>query len=175
MKDWKIILPILVVMAFVIAGVFQVYKSQNILKKNTQPESSPSPSAEKFPTALESPNATTSSVLAQSQPATGSDTLQIQNIGIFVDLPQPYTKVESPLKIAGRANVLGEIQIDIKNESGKILGTTTANACLGYNSCYFESTIIFNNADSQTGFIEVYNPSTFDSSQQYIQIIPVSF
>ena len=174
MRDLKIILPILVVIAFVIAGVFQVYKSQTSIKKTAQ-SASPAPSPEKFPTAQESMAATSSSVLAASQPATGSDTQKIANIGIFVDSPQPQSKVTSPLKAIGYANALGNIQINVKDGNGNQLGSITTTACLGYDACPFETSVFFNASSTPTGSIDIYNPSTFDGSPNYFQTIPVTF
>ena len=173
MRDWKIILPILVVVAFVIVGVFQIYRSQIVTKRFAS--APPSPQAEKFPSVEEAAVSPNASVLATRQPDTGSETTAIENIGIFIDLPTPDSQIASPVKIAGRANVLGNLQILIKDENGHILGSGTVTACLGYDACPFETTVNFTASSTQSGVIEVSNPSTFDGTQKYLQKIPIIF
>lgn len=173
MDNLKIAILIIIFVTLGATGVYYFYQ-RSVTSQDFQPtetvnqsprvgfEVSPSPRARK-------------GTVAGVQPAAGSDTVEVKNIGIIVKTPQSSTAISSPLKITGNANVLeGKVAIRIKDATGQILGQGAAAACLGYDACPFETEIAFNSPRSDTGSIEVYNPS-FDGSQKYLQGIPVSF
>ena len=177
----KIIIPVLIVLILVAAGIYAIYKAQSTSTSITALASA-SPIATGFPTASQTPepaskqqNQNTSST--QTQPKTGPhDGLEIKNEGIQVDSPTQATQVTSPLKVTGRANVTSQkVNIEVIDANGNILGRGQASACVGLDACPFEASIIFSKPTTSQGTIKLYSPSTVDSSQTYITTISVTF
>lgn len=173
MDNLKIAILIVILVALGATGVYYFYQ-RSVITQDFQPTETVNQSPKIGFEVSPSPSARKGSV-AGVQPAAGSDTISVKNIGIFVDLPRASSIITSPIHISGRANVLdGKVEIAIKDSAGEILGQGSAVACLGYDACPFETEVAFNRPKTDTGSVEVYNPS-FDSSQKYLQSIPVSF
>lgn len=172
MSSLKIIIPILIVFILIGAGAYSIYRAQTAIEiTDTTQNSFPSPSPSS------SPNVQGAKNPPANQPATGpEDELGIKNIGIQLTSPEPQTKINSPVQVTGTANVTSQtVHIAILDSNGSILGQGQATACVGLDACPFKASIKFNSPQTQTGSVEVYSPSTLDSSKTFLQSIPVSF
>lgn len=147
----------------------------------------------KLPVAVQSPNAnpsgfraiiatptpktkTSPNSIAGSQPQTGSDTAEIKNIGISIENVFSGQTISSPLTVNGKANVFeGHVVLQIKDANGKVLGQSTATACMGLDACPFQSTITFSKPSTSYGTLETYSPSGKDGSKLYTQTVVVNF
>ena len=173
-KSAKLAVPIIIAFLLIVFGIYQLYQKR--LKEEAT--SSPSPSIVGFPTpSIFSPSPIVLGSNAPStQPASGSDTVEIKDVGIFIDSPKESQQVTSPLKISGRANVFdGNVQIRIKDSTGNIKGKGSARACLGLNACPFETYVTFQKPSTFSGIVELYSPNAVDGSEDYLQTINVIF
>ncbi len=178
MTNYKLAILFIIIFVIALLGAFFIYKNQT---KLTSTEASPSPeavlTAPPLPSTSPSPAPQGASANAPAaQPESGSNTVEIKNEGIKVDSPKASSIVTSPLTIAGSANVFGgKVVINIKDANGRILGSTQATACMGYDACSFTTTVDFKKSATQAGIIEVYNPSGTDGSPHYLQQILIRF
>ncbi|MEK7581558.1 MAG: Gmad2 immunoglobulin-like domain-containing protein [Patescibacteria group bacterium] len=180
MNSLKIIIPAVILFILATAGVYTIYQTQTANKKTVDATPQISPQSN-FPTSSASPKLQPSPTSAsqtnvQAQPATGTDELEIKNEGIQLQSPTRGELVNSPLTVSGIANVTSQIVvITVKDTAGNTLGQGTAQACVGLDACYFETTIAFSGPRTSIGYLEVYSPSTIDNSPTFLQTIPVSF
>ena len=177
-KSLKYIIPVIVVFALIVLGVYQLYKHK-VQNQDNQAEVSPSPTPitgfEISPPPSASPNVLGGKVPAM-QPASGSDTVEVKNVGIYADLPTQNQHVSSPVQVKGRANVFdGKVQIRVLDTNGNYLGQGSATACLGVDACPFEASIAFSTPTASYGTIELYSPNAVDDSEDYLQKILVNF
>lgn len=174
MSNWKSLIPLVLVILFSAVAAFYFFTNPKITGQKPQVQISPSPNSSGF---INFPKATPQLLGAnapQTQPQTGTDTLQ--NVGITLNEPQSLTLVSSPAIVAGSANVFeGLVQINIKDENGKILGQGQATACMDVKPCLFKTTIPFENPTTPAGTIEVYSQSPKDGSPEYLQTITIRF
>lgn len=176
-KSLKFVIPIVIVFILIVIGAYQLFKN-----KLTKPPVEVSEVATASPNGFQLPQSPspTPNVLAGTtpniQPAAGSDTVEIKNIGIYVEVPIADQKVISGQKVSGRANVfLGNIQIRVKDANGTILGKGSATACLGTDACPFETSVTFAKPNTTAGTLELYSPNATDGAEDYLQIIAVQF
>lgn len=172
-KSLKYIIPVVIAFFLIVFGVFQLYKN----KVANQTEASPIPIAS--PIGFEvspSPTPLVMGSTPKTQPTAGFDTVEVKNVGIYVDVPITNQKVFNPLRVSGRANVFeGNIQIRVKDANGTILGKGSATACLGTDACPFEVAINFTKPKTSTGTLELYSPNAVDGTEDYLQVIPIRF
>ena len=155
--------------AFAISKVFQRQAEEEI-----EPPPQPSPIGG-FPAASPSPQ-TGQANIPTVQPESGSNTASENNIRIFIETPSYFNLVSSPLKVSGFTNLpSGVIVARVKDESGQILGQSLANTCTISDSCSFEMEILFTDPPTTTGTVEVYNPSSPNSSEEFLQKVGVRF
>lgn len=177
-KNLRFIIPIIIVFVLIVLGLYQLYKNR-VNKETEEAKTSPSPSLiagfEVSPPPIASPNVLGTNVPAM-QPQSGSDTVEVKNVGIYVYLPSQNQQISSPVKVTGRANVFdGNVQIRIKDANGNLLGQGSATACLGTDACPFEASITFSKTTTSSGTAELYSPNTVNGSEDYLQIIQVQF
>jgi len=155
-------------------GVYTIYKSQtrNSLEPIFQQDSQNS-----FPSATSSATPNIQGVnIPPNQPDTGSSELEIKNAGIKLSTPTSGEQISSPVKVTGTANVTSQtVIIKVFDSNGNILGQGRSSACVGLDACPFEATITFQHPTAGNGSVEIYSPSTIDSSATYLQTIPVIF
>lgn len=174
MKSLKWIIPIVIVTILLGAGVYTIYRTQTAVEQ-ILPTQSP---RNNFPTQEASPSLQVKGIAPpNNQPATGpEDGLEVKNVGIKVENLNSNVKISSPLTIKGTANVTSQtVIVSVKDANGKILGTGQATACIGLDACDFQTQIAFSNPTTSAGFVEVYSPSTIDSSPTFLQTIPITF
>ncbi|MDP2632278.1 MAG: Gmad2 immunoglobulin-like domain-containing protein [Candidatus Curtissbacteria bacterium] len=176
-KSLKYVIPIAIAFVLIVFGAYQLFKS-----KLTKPVVEVSPVVISSPNGfqlLQSPSPTPdvlSGTTPNIQPAAGSDTVEIKNVGIYVDAPVADQKIISPLKVSGRANVFdGNVQIRVKDANGTILGSSSAIACLGIDACPFETSVAFTKPNTTAGSLELYSPNATDGAEDYLQIIAIQF
>lgn len=170
-------LVVVLIFALSIYGVFKLYQKRvagqtaTLITPTIQTLASPSPT----PSLTHTQVATTTNP-PQTLPASGSDTVEIKNIGIFVSVPKNGQIVNSPIFVSGTANVTSQIVIiRVKNSIGDILGQGQAKACLDTDACPFEVSVSFTKAITQTGTVETYSQNVVNGQEEYLQSIPVSF
>ncbi len=173
-------LVVIAVMVLLTFGAFKIYQARtkkptSIALQTPSPASSaktnaqlPSPSSVASP----SPVLGTNTASPQSLPASGSQTQEVSNAGISTISPVQGQKITSPIQVTGMANVLGDLQITIKDSNGNVLGQGSAKACLGTNACPFAATVDFSKAQTKTGAIEISAPQ---DSSNYAQVISIAF
>lgn len=169
-KDLKLIIPAALIFLLALFGIYRLYQVR-VAKPQESPTPTPiaSPSGfETFPSQQASP--------PQTQPASGSDTVEVKNIGIRLEFPQEGDTITSPVKVTGAANVFeGHVAIRVKDATEKIIGQGSATACMDYDTCPFEASITFAKPASATGTVEAYSPFAVDESAKYLQSVPVRF
>ncbi len=170
-------IAILLIIVFVLASSAGFYFYQKQIVKNVPlPQEATSSPTANFPTSVSpSPTVEGFKSIPNSQPQTGSDTQDVKNIGIQIESPKAQDTIFTGLHLNGRANVLGNIVVVVKDANGNILGEGKTIACIGYDACPFETTVYFSQPSTQTGIVEVYNPSGIDDSPKYLQTIVVRF
>lgn len=179
-KELRIILPAIIVLTLILLGGYYIY-SKITTTSETLLSASPAPSG--FPTANSSPpqqkaisTQTSPAPIAQTQPETGLNSEDIKNIGIQLSSPQNNSKVASPVRVLGKANVFeGNVQIMIKDSNGKVLGSGSTTACMDVDACPFEAVIAFSKPQTPSGTIAVFSPSPRDGSNDYLQTVNVRF
>lgn len=167
-------LVVVLIFALGIYGVFKLYQ-----KRVTSQTISPTPTPQSFGT-LPSPAPATTPIQAanppQTLPAAGSQTQEIKNVGIIVNVPKNGQVINPFLLVSGTANITSQtVQIRIKNSIGEVLGQGLAKACLSTNGCPFEVSVNFTKAITQTGTVEIYSENVVNSQEEYLQTIPVRF
>lgn len=174
MNNYRVAILAVIILIILFAGAFFIYQKQ-VGNNTPAPEKTPSPETLTLPSPT--PNIQPASgPQASQQPESGSNTLEVKNIGIRVDTPTAASIISSPIAVTGSANVFeGKIVISIKDANGNLLGTGQATACMGYDACPFTTTIDFAKSSTEAGIIEVYNPSGIDGSAKYLQSILVRF
>ena len=96
--------------------------------------------------------------------------------GVEIIAPVPNDYIISPVTIAGRANVFeGHVNLRVKDADGNELGEGFGTGCMGENPCPFEAEISFTNPTTGTGFVESYEVSMRDGSENNLLQIPVRF
>lgn len=167
-------LVVVLIFALGIYGVFKLYQ-----KRVTSETVLPTPTPQTFgtlPTPTPKATPTQAATTPQTLPAAGSETQEVKNVGIFVNVPKNSQVVNTPLFVTGTANVTSQtVQIRVKNSIGEVLGQGTANACLSANGCPFESSVNFTKTLTQTGTVEVYSQNVVNGQEEYLQTIPVIF
>ena len=175
MNNYKVVVLLIIIFIIAIAGAFYIYRSQTAKQQITDFEPLPTGKMT-FPSPSPSPSPVSATQVPSQQPAAGSDIIEIKNEGIKVLAPIASSQIASPINVSGFANVFGDkVQINIKDANGKILGSNSAIACMGYDACPFGATINFEKSTTEAGIIEVYNPSGVDGSPRYLQTILVRF
>lgn len=176
MNNYRTAILLVIIFVIALAGAYTIYRNQT--NKSLVPTLGENPSPEALATISPSasPSANLQAPPPAEQPSSGSDTVEVKNIGIQVSSPEASSVITSPVNVSGSANVFeGKVVINIKDASGKILGSGSSTACMGYDACPFQTTINFENSTTPAGTIEVYSPSGLDSSPQYLQQILVRF
>lgn len=177
MSSLKVIIPLVIIFILGVAGVYAIYKSQ-MPKVTDLVATSANPQAVNFPknSPAPTPVATPTVQGSQVQPNTGSNDLEIKNIGITLDMPIANQKISSPQVIRGKANVTSQkVVVQIKDSTGQILGKSQASACVGLDACSFETSIIFSSPLTPAGTVEIFSPSAIDANPTYTTSIAVSF
>lgn len=171
-KDLKLVIPAALIFILALFGIYRLYQV-----RVAKTEESPTPSPIVAPSGFETfPPPSVTTFPPQTQPASGSDTVEVKNIGIKLEFPQEGDIITSPIKVTGTANVFeGHVAIRVKDATGKIIGQGLATACMDFDACPFEASIVFTKPNTSSGSVEVYSPSGLDGSQQYLQTISVSF
>ena len=169
----------IVVIILASVGIYRLYKNRVVSKV---PVPSPAASIIGFPTSpspFASPTPFTSPTLGTTPPSTQPEAgsqLGVRNIGIFITSPKNSTAITSPVKVSGYANVFeGNIQIRIKDASGKIIGSGQTTACMDTDACPFDVNVSFQFPSTLSGTVEVFNPSPLDGSQSYKQTLSIFF
>ncbi len=180
MNNIRTIILAVIIFVIALAGIYYLYQTQvNKNNANLIPYPSPGSNFESAASPSPSPSPGAGSQAANPpkvQPASGSDTVEVKNIGIRVTGPEASSKISSSVKVSGFANVFeGRVAILVKDGNGQILGRGQATACMGYDACPFETTVSFNQSTTQAGTLEVYSPSGIDGSAQYLQTLLVRF
>lgn len=149
-------LAIIILVAVGSAGIYWTWQKQKV---QTQPTPSPTPSPiSKFPSTLGESKA--NGPLPSVQPQAGADTASV-NLGIEITAPYGKSQISSSVKIKGLANVPEESVIaEIKDASGKVLGTSYASACFDSHPCPFEASIVFESPTGNSGTLEVRSPES---------------
>lgn len=178
MRSLKIIIPAILLFLLIVGGVYTIYQSQVTPKVDLDITNLPTPPKNNFPqsTASAKPQVVSSSNVT-NQPSTGpGDEIAVQNIGISVNNIKQGQQITSPFTIMGIANVTSQtVTINVRDNNGNILGRGGATACVSITGCNFEASITFQKPLDKAGYIEIYSPSTFDSSPTFLQTIPVIF
>lgn len=174
LNNLKIVILLIIVFVLAVSAIFYFYQKRIIKNVPLTELATPSPAAN-FPTSSANPSTFGSQSVPNSQPQTGFDTQDVKNIGISLLGPQQSEKISSPVLVSGRANVLGNIVVVVKDANGNILGEGKTTACVGYDACPFEAAVDFSQSSTPTGTVEVYNPSGVDGSPKYLQVISVRF
>ncbi|MCR4324308.1 MAG: Gmad2 immunoglobulin-like domain-containing protein [Candidatus Curtissbacteria bacterium] len=177
-RSFQVGLVVIAILILASIGVFQLFRSR-VLNKPKSPTPTPLVVATPSPTGgfgnMVSPTPIAGTT-PPSQPATGSDTQEVRNVGITVNLPLSKSVVSSPVKVSGQANVFeGNVQIRVKDAKGNILGLGSATACMDYDACPFEASVVFEPSTTSTGTVEVFSPSGHDGSSQHLQIVHIKF
>ena len=169
-KDLKILIPAALIFLLALFGIYRLYQV-----RVARPQESPSPTPTATPSGFETfPSPPTS--VPSTLPASGSDTVEVKNIGITLTSPQIDDLVSSPVKVTGRANVFeGHVSIRVKDANGQILGQGFATACMDIDACPFEASVPFTNSTTLTGEVELYSPSAVDGTEQYLQSVSIRF
>lgn len=91
--------------------------------------------------------------------------------------PAAYQEIISPVSVSGNSNFFEtNTRIRIKDEAGKILADTSANASGWMDKLYpFSADVFYDAPSSPRGFVEVFENSAKDSSEQNKIAIPVIF
>lgn len=183
MNNLRTIIIIVIIFILAVSGIYWFYQTQ--VAKRRQEGFLPIPTVEPIPAqeSVSSPSPALGTARLRSvdtgapavQPEAGSSTVEIKNAGIQIISPLDGIKINSPLKISGQANILGDIVLQIKDSNGNILGEGKTTACIGYDACPFTAIVDFEPATTQTGIVSVYNESTTDHNLNYIQSIPIKF
>ena len=100
-----------------------------------------------------------------------------KNSYLEVTAPAPYQKITSPVSVLGNSNFFEtNTRIKIKDEAGKILADTFTNANGWMDKLYpFLANVFYDAPSSPRGFVEVFENSAKDGSEQNKISIPVVF
>lgn len=176
LSNIKIAILLIIIFVLAISAGFYFYQKQIIQKAQVSGQSGLSPTTNFPASATPTPTIEGTKTAPNSQPETGTNTQDVNNIGISVISPQSSTIISSPVTVAGNANVFeGQVVILVKDANGNILGRGQATACMGYDACPFKTAIYFNQPLTPTGILEAYNPSGVDNSPKYLQQILIRF
>lgn len=176
---------VIIIVSLAIFGLVRLF--QNRVGANTATKPSPSPKASApattkdgsspqpqsqfgSPSPIPGTNAAANTV--QTQPESGSDTQTVKRSGIWIIRPQQSQSVTSPQSVTGMANVLGDLQVVIRDSNGNVLGTSWAKACVGIDACPFGVNVTFQKPQTSIGSIEVSSPQ---DSKNFTQTISVNF
>ena len=148
---------LIIFFALVAFAASKFYQRQS--EKKLSPSPRPSP-VSGFPTASPSPETLGQANVPAAQPESGSNTLEENNIRIFIESPAPSSLISSPLKISGFTNLTsGVIVAQVKDANNNVLGQNQTSACTNTASCSFEIEVFFIQSPTATGLIEVYSPA----------------
>lgn len=155
---------VIIAAALISFGVYNRFAKR--VAQEEAPETIPLPTPQSgFPTGEASP--------PPLQPESGSNTAQIL-LGITVSSPQAGQIINSPIKVAGLANVPeGEVKIEVKDAGGKVLGSTLATACFALDLCPYEGSVVFDQPQTSAGSIDVYSGE--DPNRQNLQTVNIKF
>lgn len=176
MNNLKTAVLIVIIFIIGVSGVFWIYQTQ---VKQAEEDLLPLPTVEPIPAeeaAPPSPDIT--DILTQAppvQPEAGSDTVEIKNAGIFLETPEASSKITSPVIVSGKANILGDIVLKVKDANGNVLGEEKTAACVSYDACPFSVTLHFKPSTNEAGTIEVLNQPAADASLKHVQSILIRF
>lgn len=176
MNNYRVAILAVIILIILFAGAYFIYQKQtgNIPTFEANPSASPE-SLITLPSPTPAPQSSAGPQVNE-QPQSGSDTVEVKNIGIKVDQPEGSSIISSPLTVSGSANVFeGKIIINVLDSAGHVLGSSQTTACMGYDACPFQTSINFASPLTQAGTIEIYNPSGVDGSPHYLQSILVRF
>lgn len=178
MRSLKIIIPAILLFLLVVGGIYTIYQAQVTPKEDLSITNLPTPPKNNFPQSTASAKPQVNSATnVSNQPSTGpDDEIAVQNIGIRLNNISPNQQISSPFTLTGIANVTSQtVVILVHDNTGAILGQGEATACVSLTGCNFEASVAFQKPQIQTGYIEVYSPSTIDNSPTFLQTIPVNF
>src|SRR3989338_4430438 len=136
---------LIIFFALVAFAASKFYQRQS--EKNLLPSPIPTP-VSGFPVSSPSPQTLGQANTPAVQPESGSNTLEENNIRIFIESPSPSDSITSPFKINGYTNLTSGV---------------------------FIAQVSFEKPSTQTGAVEVYSPSALDGSDQYLQTILIRF
>lgn len=175
MNNYRTAILAAIVLIILFAGAYFIYKNQ-LSNQISTVEASPSPEALTLPAPSPATLPAGGQAQVNEQPQSGSDTVEVKNIGIKVGSPAGSSVITSPVTVSGSANVFeGKIVVNVKDGNGNVLGSGQATACMGYDACAFTAAVNFASSSTQAGIIEVYSPSGLDGSAQYLQQILIRF
>jgi hypothetical protein len=100
-----------------------------------------------------------------------------KNNYLEVTAPAPYQKIASPVSVLGNSNFFEtNTRIRVKDEAGNILADTFTNANGWMDKLYpFLANVFYDAPSSPRGFVEVFENSAKDGSEQNKITIPVIF
>ena len=160
-RNTAIAIIIFVIAALGIIGAYYLSQRQTINFPQSSLTASP---VEGFPTTESSPPTT--------QPESGTDTLDSDNIALILIEPYDQSEISSPVKISGFLNVTNNpTTLNVKDPNGKILGTGSAESCQEEDGCFFEIEVNFEKSETSTGTIE----AIASSSNNLLQSVAVKF
>ena len=163
---------LIIFFALVAFAASKFYQRQS--EKNLSPSPKPSP-VSGFEIASPSPQTLGQANAPAVQPESGSNTLDENNIRIFIERPRPSDLITSPLIVNGFTNLTsGVVVAQIKDANGNVLGEDQTNACTTSDSCNFQLEIVLVSPQTQSGLVEVFN-LTGDNSEAYRQSTSVRF
>ena len=164
---------LIIFFALVAFAASKFYQRQS--EKTLLPSPRPTP-VSGFPVSSPSPQTLGQANTPAVQPESGSNTLEENNIRIFIESPSPSDSITSPFKSNGYTNLTsGVIIAQVKDINGQLLGQGSTMACMDYDACQFNAQVSFEKPSTQTGAVEVYSPSALDGSDQYLQTILIRF
>lgn len=180
MRNWWIVVVVIVIFALAVWGTFVLYQKQ-VIEPSRSPSplaipengfgsqaASPSPSPDTLGTSQPGAGAS-----FDSQPATGIDS---SKSGVVINSPQENSLISSPLAISGWSKIeTGNVLIILKDENGNNLGQSSIATCPNFQVCSFDTSIIFKHPSSQTGTIEIFESSTADLLHIPISSLVVQF
>ena len=131
---------LIIFFAVVAFAASKFYQRQS--EKTLSPSPRPSP-VSGFPVASPSPQTLGQMNAPSTQPESGSNTLEENNIRIFVENPTPSDLISSPLKVNGYTNLTsGVIIAQVKDANNNILGQNQTSACTNTASCSFQIEVV---------------------------------
>jgi hypothetical protein len=100
-----------------------------------------------------------------------------KNNYLEITAPAAYQEITNPVSVSGNSNFFEtNTRIRIKDETGKILADTSTNANGWMDKLYpFSADVFYDAPSSPRGFVEVFESSAKDGSEQNKIAVPVIF
>lgn len=163
---------LIIFFALVAFAASKFYQTQSEKKLSPSPQPTP---VSGFPVTSPSPQTLGQANAPAVQPESGSNTLEENNIRIFIESPSPSDLITSPLKIKGYTNLTSAtIVAELKDANNNLLGQNQTSTCTNTESCSFEIEIVLARPQTQSGVVEVFN-LTGDGSEAYRQNTNIRF